>query len=131
MEQLQLLSRDINETKRDINEAKRDIAVLGSEVGNFKRVMERLDEAITAMSRVSANLERLLIQHEERIKTNDTNLVNHKNSVEDAFVTVNTRLLKLEEHKEQVNKWRWQIYGAWSVICVLTVGMVKLSHLIL
>ena len=114
---------------QDLNKVEKDVAVLGSEVQNFKRVMERLDEAIVAISRVSSNLERLLIVHEERIKTADTNLANHKSAVEDTFVSVKARLLKLEDHKELMNKWRWQIVGAWSVITVLVVTMAKVLHL--
>jgi tetrahydromethanopterin S-methyltransferase subunit G len=121
MEQLQQIFQELNSTQRDV-------AVLGAEVQNFKKVMDRLDEAITAMSRVSSNLERLLIIHEERIKSNDTNLAAHKAQVEDTFVSVKARLLKLEDHKELVNKWRWQLIGAWSVIAVLASGVAKALH---
>jgi chromosome segregation ATPase len=133
---------------QDINDVKKDVAVLDVEVQNFKKVMERLDEAITAMSRVSSNLERLLIVHEERIKTNDSNLTSHKNLVEDTFISVKARLLKLEDNAQIINtaapivrlqkledkmesvfKWRWQLMGAWAVISVIIAAVAKALHL--
>lgn len=131
-----------------ISELQRDVAVLDVEVQNFKKVMERLDEAITAMSRVSSNLERLLIVHEERIKTNDSNLTTHKNLVEDTFVSVKARLLDLEKNVQTINiaapitrlqkledrmdsvfKWRWQLMGAWGVIAVIIAAVAKALHI--
>jgi hypothetical protein len=132
MEQLLQISQEVSEVKRDV-------AVLDVEVQNFKRVMEKLDEAILSMSRVSSNLERLLIVHEERIKTNETNLASHKLtqdlnlaahkvSIDDTFVSVKARLLKLEDHKELMNKWRWQLVGAWSVIALISAALTKAMH---
>jgi predicted nucleic acid-binding Zn-ribbon protein len=136
------------EQLQQISELQRDVAVLDVEVQNFKKVMERLDEAISSMSRISTNIERLLIVHEERIKTNDTNLANHKNSVDDTFVSVKSRLLQLEDHRrtieattpdrritkleekvENMFKWRWQLMGGWAVILVIITALAKALHL--
>jgi tetrahydromethanopterin S-methyltransferase subunit G len=136
------------QVSQELGEVKRDVAVLDVEVQNFKKVMERLDEAISAMSRVSANVEKLLVIHEERIKNNDSNLAIHKSAVEDTFVSVKARLLDLEKHKqmmetlnpakrldtleekmEVVSKWRWQLIGAWSVIAVIAAAVAHVLHL--
>jgi hypothetical protein len=123
----------MQELQNKINGVEKDVAVLQVEVRNFGAIMTRLDDAISSMTQVSNNLERLLIVHEERIRNTHDNLESHKrdmgvvntdmsNRIDAISKSVNSRLDSLE-------KWRWHIGGVYAALVVVAGFLGKITGL--
>jgi chromosome segregation ATPase len=126
------------ELQQKVSNVEKDVAVMQNEVRNFKTIMTRLDDAISSMTKVSNNLERLLVVHEERIKNNADNLDAHRREVgvmsldigariDTLSVGMNKRFEALEEHKQKIEKWRWHLGGVWAALVVFAGIIGKLT----
>lgn len=107
------------ELTEKINDVEKDVAVLQSEARNYGVILTRLDDAISSMTQVSHNLERLLIVHEERIKTHADNLAAHKREVGEKTDDISTRINGLTERVGSLEKWRWYIGGVYAALAVI------------
>jgi tetrahydromethanopterin S-methyltransferase subunit G len=115
------------------------IAVLEQRVSDFNNMFSRIDDAITKLSDVNANITKMLAVHEERIEQcnkSDDLLVKmiddlrYANSREHKEVT--DRIDIVEEKIEEIAKFRWMAAGVLAVIIfiapIVTNHITNLTH---
>jgi len=115
------------------------IAVLEQRVSDFNNMFSRIDDAITKLSDVNANITKMLAVHEERIeqcnKSDDLIVkmidnLKHENSREHQEVT--GRIDVVEEKIEDIAKFRWMAAGILAVIIfiapIVTNHISNLTH---
>jgi archaellum component FlaC len=99
------------------------IAVLEQRIMDFANVVSKIDDAITKLSDVNANITKMLAVHEERIeqchKSDDLIVkmidnLRDENSREHREVTL--RIDEIEKKIEEVSKFRWMAAGVFAVI---------------
>lgn len=114
---------------QQISAVEKDVAVLQTEVRNFGVIMTRLDDAISSMTKVSSNLERLLVVHEERIRNTHDNLEAHKRDMNVMSSDITTRIDTVNTRLDSLEKWRWHIGGVWAALAVVAGVIGKITGL--
>lgn len=99
------------------------VAVLEQKVMDFANVVSKIDDAITKLSDVNANITKMLAVHEERIEqcNKSDNLIikmidglkvdnsnDHKEVVE--------RVEEVERKVEEISKFRWMAAGVLAIL---------------
>jgi tetrahydromethanopterin S-methyltransferase subunit G len=99
------------------------IAVLEQRIMDFANVMSKIDDAITKLSDVNANIMKMLAVHEERIEQcnrSDDLLIkmidNLKNENTREHKEVTDRMDEIEKKIEDVAKFRWMAAGVLAVL---------------
>jgi archaellum component FlaC len=115
------------------------IAVLEQRVSDFNNMFSRIDDAITKLSDVNANITKMLAVHEERIEQcnkSDDLLVkmidNLRNENFKEHKEVTSRIDIVEEKIEEIAKFRWMAAGVLAVIIfiapIVTNHITNLTH---
>lgn len=99
------------------------IAVLEQRIVDFTNVVSKIDDAITKISDVNANVIKMLAVHEEKLEQcgksddlivkmidnfRDENLKEHRE--------VTKRIDDIEQKIEDITKFRWMVAGVFAVI---------------
>jgi archaellum component FlaC len=102
------------------------IAILEQKIMDFANVVSKIDDAITKLSDVNANITKMLAVHEERIeqcnKSDDLLIkmidnLRDENSREHKEVT--SRIDEVEKKIEEITKFRWMAAGVLAVIILV------------
>ncbi len=115
------------------------IAVLEQRVSDFNNMFSRIDDAITKLSDVNANITKMLAVHEERIeqcnKSDDLLVKMIDNLRSENFKEhkeVTSRIDTVEEKIEEIAKFRWMAAGVLAVIIfiapIVTNHITNLTH---
>lgn len=110
------------------------VAVLEQKLMDFSNVVSKIDDAITKLSDVNANVIKMLAVHEERIENcnkSDTLIIK---MIDDLKVNndkdhreVVERVEEVENKIEEISKFRWMAAGVLGII-VLVAPMIT-SHI--
>lgn len=73
----------------------KEVAVIQKDIEQVRTVFTKLDTAIERMSEVSANINRMLAVHEEKIR-------NHDKVSGDLFVQIEAAKVKMSDHTDKV-----------------------------
>jgi tetrahydromethanopterin S-methyltransferase subunit G len=99
------------------------IAVLEQRIMDFANVMSKIDDAITKLSDVNANITKMLAVHEERIEQcnkSDDLLIKMIDNLKDENTRehkeVTDRIDEIEKKIEDVAKFRWMAAGVLAVL---------------
>jgi len=99
------------------------IAVLEQRIMDFANVMSKIDDAITKLSDVNANITKMLAVHEERIEQcnrSDDLLIKMIDNLRDENTKehkeVTDRMDEIEKKIEDVARFRWMAAGVLAVI---------------
>lgn len=99
------------------------IAVLEQRLVDFSNIVSKIDDAITKLSDVNANITKMLAVHEERIEQCNRSddllikMIDHlkdENTREHKEVT--DRMDEIEKKIEDVTKFRWMAAGVLAVL---------------
>ena len=106
------------ENGNNLKELIKDIAVLKAEKDTSIQVHQRLDDAITRLTDISAGIKSMLAVHEEKLRRVDTS----QEDLEKLHSRISTQSRELREAIDQVTnrldsrvgvleRWRWLIIG--------------------
>ena len=110
------------------------VAVLEQKLMDFSNVVSKIDDAITKLSDVNANITKMLAVHEERIENcnkSDTLIIKmidtlkSDNAKEHQEVIV--RIESIEEELKEVGKIKWMTVGCGVLLTVLTAAFSSLA----
>lgn len=110
------------------------VAVLEQKLMDFSNVVSKIDDAITKLSDVNANITKMLAVHEERIENcnkSDTLIIKmidtlkSDNAKEHQEVIV--RIESIEEELKEVGKIKWMTVGCGILLAVLTAAFSSLA----
>jgi N-acetylmuramic acid 6-phosphate (MurNAc-6-P) etherase len=117
------------------------IAVLEQKLLDFSNIVHKLDEAISKLSDVNANIMKMLAVHDERIEqcnksdnlilkviddAKEENLKDHK-VVHHRIDDVEKILEKMEERLQDVSRIKWMTIGTGIVLAVLAAAFSTLA----
>lgn len=110
------------------------VAVLEQKLMDFANVVSKIDDAITKLSDVNANITKMLAVHEERIEqcNKSDNLIikmidNLKIDNAKEHQEVIERIESIEEEVKEVGKIKWMTVGCGVLLAVLTTAFSTLA----
>lgn len=99
------------------------IAVLEQRIMDFANIVSKIDDAITKLSDVNANITKMLAVHDERIEQcnkSDDLLIKMIDTLKDnntkEHEVVAERIDQIEKKLEEVSKFKWMVAGVIAVI---------------
>lgn len=110
------------------------IAVLEQKLVDFANIVSKIDDAITKLSDVNANITKMLAVHEERIEQcnksdnliikmiDDLKISNAKEHQESM-----SRIETIEDEIKEVGKIKWMTVGCGVLLAVLTAAFSSLA----
>lgn len=111
------------------------IAVLEQRIMDFANVVSKIDDAITKLSDVNANITKMLAVHEERIEQchkSDDLIVKMIDNLRDEnsreHNEVAERIDEVEQKIEDITKFRWMAAGVFAVI--IFVAPIITNHMV-
>lgn len=110
------------------------VAVLEQKLMDFANVVSKIDDAITKLSDVNANITKMLAVHEERIEqcNKSDNLIikmidNLKLDNAKEHQEVIERIESIEDEIKEVGKIKWMTVGCGVLLAVLTAAFSSLA----
>lgn len=110
------------------------IAVLEQKLVDFANIVSKIDDAITKLSDVNANITKMLAVHEERIEqcNKSDNVIikmidNLKLDNAKEHQEVIERIESIEEEIKEVGKIKWMTVGCGVLLAVLTTAFSTLA----
>lgn len=110
------------------------IAVLEQKLIDFANIVTRIDDAITKISDVNANITKMLAVHEEKIEQcnkSDVLIIKMIDSMREDnkrdHRVVADRIEELEIKVDEISKFKWMIVGIVSI--VVFVSPIITSHI--
>lgn len=110
------------------------VAVLEQKLMDFANVVSKIDDAITKLSDVNANITKMLAVHEERIEqcNKSDNVIikmidNLKLDNAKEHQEVIERIESIEEEVKEVGKIKWMTVGCGVLLAVLTTAFSTLA----
>lgn len=110
------------------------VAVLEQKLMDFSNVVSKIDDAITKLSDVNANITKMLAVHEERIeqcnksdnliiKMIDTLKLDNTKEHEEVV----SRIEVIEKEVKEVGKIKWMTVGSGVILAILTAAISSLA----
>lgn len=114
------------------------IAVLEQRLMDFANVVSKIDDAITKLSDVNANITKMLAVHEERIdqcNKSDNLIIKMIDDLKDENAkdhkVVTERIGDIEDKVDEFSKFRWIAAGVMAVIIIISPVVTNyFSHII-
>lgn len=110
------------------------VAVLEQKLMDFSNVVSKIDDAITKLSDVNANITKMLAVHEERIENcnkSDTLIIKMIDTLKSdnakEHQEVIDRIESIEEELKEVGKIKWMTVGCGVLLAVLTAAFSSLA----
>lgn len=110
------------------------IAVLEQKLVDFANIVSKIDDAITKLSDVNANITKMLAVHEERIEqcNKSDNLIikmidNLKEDNNKEHKEVMERIEAIEEEVQEIGKIKWMTVGCGVLLAVLATAFSTLA----
>lgn len=117
------------------------VAILEQKVIDFGNVVSKIDDAITKLSDVNANITKMLAVHEERIEQcnkadnlitkliDDSKAENLKvhNLLSDRIDTITDEINAIKKEVSEVSKIKWMTIGCGVLLAVLTTAFSTLA----
>ena len=110
------------------------VAVLEQKLMDFSNVVSKIDDAITKLSDVNANITKMLAVHEERIENcnkSDTLIIKMIDTLKSENARehqeVMLRIESMEEELKEVGKIKWMTVGCGVLLAILTTAFSTLA----
>ena len=94
------------------------LAVMEGQISNFDKYLEKIDTTLEKLTEVSTSMEKMLAVHEQRIiagEAADKDLSKAQQMIHDRVdrlkADTNTKLDKIEDKLNEIEKWRWLAVG--------------------